>query len=136
MFRDTKIRAYQFFATSSWNGGLYATTSLAGSRPGNVIAASWSVMVKIGQEGYAKNAKTVLDACQGIKKAIKAEIPEILCASHDPSCVITLVGHGKKDSINPLALKDVIQKYGWYLSPVQNPQGVHISMTLSTASDW
>lgn len=118
MFRDSKIRSYQFFATSSWNGGLYATTTMAGSRPGNVIAASWAVMVKIGQEGYAKNAKIVLDACEGIKKAIRAEMPEIKVASHDPSCVITLVGHNQKDSINPLALKDVIKKHGWYLSPV------------------
>ena len=60
----------------------------------------------------------MLDACEGIKKAIKAEVPEIKVGSHYPSCVITLVGLGKKDSINPLALKDVIKKYGWSVSPV------------------
>lgn len=133
MFRDSKVRSYQFFAASSWNGGLYATTTIAGSRPGNVIMGTWAVMLKLGQEGYAKNAKQILEACEGIKRAIRKDIPELKVASHDPSCVITLVGHGTKDSINPLALKDVIKKYGWRISPVQNPQGVHISMTMATA---
>lgn len=63
-------------------------------------------------------------------------MPEIKVASHDASCVITLVGNGQKNGINPLALKDVIKKYGWILSPVQYPQGIHVSMTMATAKDW
>lgn len=70
MFRDSKVRSYQFFATASWNGGLYATTTIAGSRPGNVIMATWAVMLKLGQKGYEKNAKVILDAQQRIKQAV------------------------------------------------------------------
>lgn len=70
LFRNQKLRNYQFFANARWNGGIYATTTIAGSRPGNVIAATWAVMMKIGREGYLKNAKIILDACSGLKKAI------------------------------------------------------------------
>lgn len=70
MFRNSNYRQYQFFATSSWNGGLYATTNIAGSRPGNVIVSTWAVMLKTGREGYLKCAQQVLDACQGVRKAV------------------------------------------------------------------
>jgi len=75
-------------------------------------------MMKIGRSGYAKNAKIILDACNGIRKAIKNEMPEILCATEDTTCVLTIVGRGKKDSINPLALKDVLKEHGWILGTI------------------
>ena len=70
LFRNQNLRKYQFFANARWNGGIYATTTIAGSRPGNVIAGTWAVMMKIGREGYIKNAKLILDACAGLRKAI------------------------------------------------------------------
>lgn len=39
------------FATTDWNGGLYGTTCLAGSRPGNIIAGNWASLMKFGREG-------------------------------------------------------------------------------------
>lgn len=136
MFRDKNWRSHQFFATARWNGGLYATTTVAGSRPGNIIAATWAVMMKIGRQGYANNAKVILDACAGIKKAIKTEMPEITVATHNDSCVVTFSSTEKPGCINPMALKDVLKEYGWLLAPVQNPVGCHISMTLGIAADW
>jgi sphinganine-1-phosphate aldolase len=97
LFRDSKLRSYQFFVTGRWNGGLYATTTIAGSRPGTVIAATWAVMMKIGRAGYVKNAKVILDACSGYKKAIKAEMPEVVLATHHDSCVVTFVGTGERN---------------------------------------
>lgn len=54
IFRNRDWRNYQFFADGKWNGGFYATTSIQGSRPGNVVVATWAVMAKMGYEGYKK----------------------------------------------------------------------------------
>jgi len=62
MFRDKSYRDNQFFCEAGWNGGLYATTTLAGSRPGNIIMGTWAVMMKIGRQGYIANAKKILEA--------------------------------------------------------------------------
>jgi len=35
---------------------------MAGSRPGNVIAATWASMLKHGYEGYKQKAKNILEA--------------------------------------------------------------------------
>lgn len=70
LFKNKEWRDHQFFCTPRWNGGLYCTTTIAGSRPGNVIVGTWSVMMKIGKEGYVRNAKLILGACVKLKKAI------------------------------------------------------------------
>jgi sphinganine-1-phosphate aldolase len=62
MFRSKRLREYQFFCNTSWNGGLYATTCIAGSRPGCTIAATWASMLKHGVKGYEAKAKKILEA--------------------------------------------------------------------------
>ena len=39
-----------------WPGGLYATAGFAGSRSGMPIASSWVSMMRMGEDGYRKNA--------------------------------------------------------------------------------
>jgi sphinganine-1-phosphate aldolase len=51
LFRDKQLREYQFFANTTWQGGIYATTCIAGSRPGSVIVGTWASMLKHGKEG-------------------------------------------------------------------------------------
>jgi sphinganine-1-phosphate aldolase len=50
---------------------------MAGSRPGNIIAGAWAAMLSVGRDGYKENAKIILSACVGMKKAIREEIPEL-----------------------------------------------------------
>ena len=51
MFRDKRLREYQFYCNTSWNGGIYATTCIAGSRPGAVIVGTWASMRELGRDG-------------------------------------------------------------------------------------
>ena len=93
-------------------------------------------MMKTGYEGYKNNAKIVLDATYNIRKHIKLNVPEVKCATHDASCVVTLVETGAPGCINPLALRDVLRNRNWLLSPTQFPLGCHFSMTLAAAGEW
>ena len=47
------------FTTMYWPGGLYGTPGIAGSRSGTPIAGAWISMMKMGEEGYRKNAEQV-----------------------------------------------------------------------------
>jgi sphinganine-1-phosphate aldolase len=49
------------FTTVFWPGGLYGTPGLAGSRSGMPISSSWISMMRLGEDGYRKNAKLVQD---------------------------------------------------------------------------
>jgi sphinganine-1-phosphate aldolase len=53
-----------------WNGGIYATTCIAGSRPGAVIAGTWASILKHGRKGLKEKARKILHAQTSIRKAL------------------------------------------------------------------
>lgn len=38
-------------AVTEWSGGLYVSPTIAGSRPGGLIAGAWAAMMSLGEEG-------------------------------------------------------------------------------------
>lgn len=44
------LRAYPYSVTE-WSGGLYVSPTIAGSRPGGLIAGAWAAMMSLGFEG-------------------------------------------------------------------------------------
>lgn len=52
MFRCKELRRGTFFALMGWPGGMYATTAMAGSRNGAIIAGTWASLMKLGKEGF------------------------------------------------------------------------------------
>jgi sphinganine-1-phosphate aldolase len=50
MYRSKELRRYQYYVFPDWSGGLYASPSMAGSRPGAIIAGAWAVINHIGVE--------------------------------------------------------------------------------------
>lgn len=110
LFRDSDIRNYQFFACMKWNGGYYATTCMAGSRPGAIIASTWACMIKIGKKGYVENTRAILQAAQNTRKAIEKEVPEIKLGSWDESVVVSVLTRTDIERpINCIALSDVMK---------------------------
>lgn len=52
MFRTYELRRFMLFSVSDWNGGMYATVAMAGSRNGAILAGNWASIMKHGREGY------------------------------------------------------------------------------------
>ena len=48
MFRTPELRRHAIFSCTEWPGGVYATPTYAGSRPGANIAVCWATMNLIG----------------------------------------------------------------------------------------
>jgi len=51
MFRNKELRKRTFFGVSEWNGGMYVTPTVAGSRSGAIIAGTWAALMKQGRDG-------------------------------------------------------------------------------------
>lgn len=81
LFRDKRTREYQFYVNTTWNGGLYATTCVAGSRPGAVIVGTWASMLKYGKEGLKQKARGILEAQYQLKQAFKNDADIIVCST-------------------------------------------------------
>ena len=70
LYRTPELRRHQFFTYADWCGGIYASPSMAGTRPGGAIAAAWAVLKYLGEEGYLRLARTVLDTSSALREGI------------------------------------------------------------------
>jgi sphinganine-1-phosphate aldolase len=129
LYRTDQLRSYQYFISPDWSGGVYASPSIAGSRPGALIAGCWASLVKQGENGY-------IDACHrivGAAKRIEAAIRE------DPTLSTELKVIGKplvsviaftSTSLNVYDIADAMTARGWHLNALQSPPAIHVAVTL------
>lgn len=67
LYSDKKYRQYQYFVAADWQGGIYASPSIAGSRPGGIIAACWATMMYMGENGYVDATRKIVSTARKIK---------------------------------------------------------------------
>ncbi|OQS01465.1 sphingosine-1-phosphate lyase [Achlya hypogyna] len=125
LYKNKAIRRFQYFAYSDWTGGLYATPTIAGSRPGALSAAAWASMVKMGKEGYMEKTRGILDTVAVIKRGIQAM--DDLYLLGDPLAMVLCFG---SRSFNVLKVSDHMSKAGWSLNALQHPTSVHLCVTV------
>jgi glutamate/tyrosine decarboxylase-like PLP-dependent enzyme len=124
LVRNHKLLRYQFFSVGDWPGGLYASPTVQGSRSGGLSAATWAAMVTMGEDGYLKAAKLIMDTADKIRDGI-AGIPEIKIAGKS-----TFVIGMFSDQVNMYHVNDYLISKGWRMNGCQNPPGFHFCVTL------
>ena len=113
-------------------GGVYGSPSIAGSRPGATIAATWAVMQYIGHDGYLESCRSIVTCAKTIESAIKAEIPELYILGSPPASVVAF--GAKSDKLSVLEVGDAMSKRGWHLNALSEPSAVHIACTVGCYS--
>jgi sphinganine-1-phosphate aldolase len=126
LYRDRALRRHQFYAYGGWPGGLYASPSMTGTRPGGAIAAAWAAMHSLGEEGYLENARRVLSATDRLLQGIQA-IPGLRVLG-TPQIGVFAFG---SDSLNVYELGDAMDVRGWKMDRQQNPPALHCMLTPS-----
>ncbi|CAL5398361.1 unnamed protein product [Camellia sinensis] len=125
LYRNHDIRKHQFVAVTEWSGGLYVSPTIAGSRPGSLIAGAWAAMMSLGFEGYLENTKEIMEASKRIQKGIK-EIPELHIVGRPD---MTIVAFGS-NVVDVFEVNDIMSSKGWHLNALQRPNSIHICVTL------
>ncbi len=120
-----------------WNGGFYATPSMAGSRPGATIVGTWTALCVIGRKKFVEHAKKIFGAQKNIREALKKECPEVDVGTRHTSPLVSIVTKPGKDQINCIALGDVLlEHFNWSLNKAQKPSGLKLTITETTAEHW
>ncbi|KAI3780109.1 hypothetical protein L2E82_10014 [Cichorium intybus] len=125
LYRNHEIRKHQFVAVTEWSGGLYVSPTIAGSRPGSLIAGAWAAMLSLGQEGYLEHTREIMEASKRLQKGVK-EIPELFIIGRPD---MTIVAFGSI-VIDIFEVNDILSSKGWHLNPLQRPNSIHICVTL------
>ncbi len=124
LYRGRELRRHQFYVATEWPGGLYYSPTLAGSRPGGLLAAAWAALVSMGEDGYLRATEAILTT--GAK--IKAGVDDIdgLRVLGDPLWVIAFAS----DEVNIYEVMARMAQRGWSLNGLHHPPAVHIAVTL------
>ncbi|HMJ10947.1 MAG TPA: aminotransferase class V-fold PLP-dependent enzyme [Polyangiaceae bacterium] len=126
LYRGAELRRFQYFTSTEWCGGLYASPSFAGSRPGGLSAACWAALTSIGEAGYLEAARRILGAADHLKAEL-AGIPELRLIGA-PLFVLGL--QSSSADIDIFRVLDAMTERGWSLNGLHRPAGLHICVTL------
>ncbi len=123
LYRDNKLRRHQLFAYTDWPGGIYASPTMAGTRPGGAIAAAWAIMNYLGEDGYVEIARKVMETAVHLKKAIN-NIPGIYVPGDPPASLMSIAS----DEVNIYEIGDEMGLRGWHLDRQQFPPTLHLTV--------
>ncbi len=127
LYRDRDLYKRQIFMYDSWPGGLYASASAAGTRPGSPIAAAWATLTHLGEAGYMRLARRVLEATRGFRVGI--ESIDGLRVSYPPDMSVFEFS-ADPDSprvVDIDAVGDRMDERGWNLDRQQG--GLHVMVS-------
>ena len=124
IYRDTTLRARQWYSVTDWPGGLYLSPGLAGSRSGGLIASTWAAMVTTGRSGYLDRARALLIVNDTIKAGIREGIPELQIIG-DPIFMTSF----QSDVVDVYLVNDALKKAGWRMNALQLPPALHFCVT-------
>jgi sphinganine-1-phosphate aldolase len=124
LYRGRKLRHHQFYVAADWPGGLYYSPTMAGSRPGALLATAWAALLSMGEQGYLDATKAILETGAEVRKGIEA-IPGLRVLG-DPLWVIAFTS----DTINIYEVMAQMAERGWSLNGLHHPPAVHMALTL------
>ncbi|OAK93658.1 PLP-dependent transferase [Phaeosphaeriaceae sp. SRC1lsM3a] len=129
LYRSDDFRKYQYFISPDWSGGVYASPSIAGSRPGALIAGCWASLVKQGENGYIDACHKIVGGMKKIESAIR-ERPELSSDLKVIGRPLVSVVSFLSNTIDIYDIADGMSAKGWHLNALQNPPAIHVAVTL------
>ena len=131
LYRSKKLRSYQYFICPDWSGGVYGSPSMAGSRPGALIAGCWASMMSVGEAGYIDSCHKIVGTRITIQNAIVEHpvLKESLRVLGEPA--VSVVAFESTDpGVDIYDVADSMSSRGWHLNALQDPPGIHVAVTL------
>ena len=67
MYSSNKYIHHQYYVSTEWTGGIFVSPTLAGSRSGGIIAATWASLMHHGWNGYTQMTRDVIKAANVVR---------------------------------------------------------------------
>ncbi|KAK7553351.1 pyridoxal phosphate-dependent transferase [Phyllosticta paracitricarpa] len=129
LYRTDALRAYQYFICPDWSGGVYASPSIAGSRPGALIAGCWASLVACGESGYIAACHKIVGAAKRIESELHAH-PVLATDLKVMGKPLVSVVAFTSSTLDIYDIADAMSARGWHLNALQNPPAIHVAVTL------
>ena len=123
LYKNSELRKHQFYTYTKWTGGIYASPTMTGTRPGGAIAAAYAAFKFIGNDGYLKLAKSCMKTTIKIQDAIR-KIPELNILSSPDATLFAITS----DDLDIYEVGDEMGILGWQMDRQQMPASLHLSI--------
>ena len=131
MYNDEKYINSQYFVYSNWCGGIYATNTLLGSRPGSIIAITWATLISRGADYYKILANDIVMNTRYL--AIELSKIEEVSVFGDIEKLVNVVAFNTPE-FDEYAVNTELKERGWNLNPLQFPSSLHFCITEANCS--
>jgi glutamate/tyrosine decarboxylase-like PLP-dependent enzyme len=129
MWRSMDAMKHQIFVATDFPGGIYASPTLLGTRPGGPIAAAWAALHALGDRGYLALTRSTLDAADRLRAGIAA-IPGLIEIVRGDA---TIVAYGAV-GLELYAIADRLEARGWTVDRQHRPASLHLTVTANHAA--
>ncbi len=152
IWRSMEHMRHQIFVATDFPGGIYASPTLLGTRPGGPIAAAWAALTSFGQDGYIALAKQAVEAADRLRIGIAA-IPGLALIGKGDATIVTfgtaasVEGATDRSLIPSLlrrvrgtggeeiyAIADRMEARGWTIDRQHKPASIHLTVTANHAA--
>lgn len=125
LYRNMALMRNQFFVSTDWSGGIYASRALMGSRSGSGLAAAWAAAKSLGKEGYLDLAHQLMQGIQELKEGIES-LPELEVLGKPVMNVLAYrTRQGQPDLF---ALAEQMEQRGWTIDRQHLPDSIHLTL--------
>lgn len=124
-YRSMDYLRHQFYVYVNWSGGVYASPSMPGTRPGGQIAAAWAALMAMGEEGYLRNTDAVMKVARQFMDGVQS-VPGLRVVGEPPA---SLFAYESTDpALNIYAVADRMAAKGWHIDRQQKPACIHLTI--------
>lgn len=126
LFSHPSIKKHQHFVKTDWEGGMYATPTLLGSKSGALIASTWGSLIYTGTKKYRQIAETIQKHVRKIVGVFGNEKNKNIQVIGNPDVNIVAFSSNTLDIYKIVA---EMKNKGWDLSVLTNPAAFHFCIT-------
>lgn len=130
LWRSMEWMRWQFFIATDWPGGIYASPSIPGTRPGGPVAAAWAAMNSLGEQGYMELTKRALESADALRAGIEG-IPGLGLLGEQRATIVCWAS--RDPAIDVYSVADRMEARGWTIDRQQRPPSVHLTVTANHA---
>jgi glutamate/tyrosine decarboxylase-like PLP-dependent enzyme len=122
LYRNESYLKYQYFVTADWDGGLYVSPTILGSRSGGLVAQAWTGFLSRGYKEYQESSNKIIQVAKYAHEKLQL-VNE--CRVHPLDLHIVCFDVGK----DTYKLYDYLITKGFHLNALQNPAAIHLCVT-------
>ncbi len=131
LWRELAHMQHQIFVATDFPGGIYASPTLLGTRPGGPVAAAWAALHALGDDGYLELARAAADAADALRAGI-AQIAGLELVGRGDATIVAYAARDRR--LDLFAIADRLEARGWTVDRQHRPASIHLTVTANHAA--